>query len=202
MPGKICSVVLLAGYSKRMGKPKQHVRINDQTFLQTIIARLAKNRQFLHSSIFIGQEQDMESRRQTAESQGQWLTNPNPEIGPISSIRLALNIMPEDSAMLLWPVDHPMISSHTVTDLITLWQHNPDSIVVPSDGERRGHPTIFPACCRKDFLDKNLEKGAKSVLHQNSDRIVHMVTQDIWTMKNLNTPELLEEARLFLQPNY
>lgn len=196
------SVVLLAGFSTRMGQLKQHVKLGHTTFLQMIIEKLQSNDGQLHKKFFVGQQNDMTAQKLVKAVGGIWLSNKNPEDGPLSSIRLALTEIDAQSAFLLWPTDHPMIAGKTVALLINEWQKNTQQIVVPSDGKRRGHPTIFPAWCRQEFYDIGLEDGARKILQMHPEKILHVLTDDSWTLKNLNTPAMLEEARLWLSQNH
>lgn len=195
----LTSIVLLAGFSTRMGQLKQHVRLGEHSFLQMITLKLQKNETNLTQKIYVGQQNDLNAQKIAAAAGGKWVTNPAPENGPLSSIRLALKETNPDSAILLWPTDHPMISSTTVAILIEAWKDNRESIIVPSNGSKRGHPTIFPAWCRDDFHSIALEDGARKILQMYPHRIIHVMTDDIWTMKNLNTPAMLEEAELWLK---
>lgn len=196
---KLSSLVLLAGDSRRMGRPKQHVELGRQTFLNLIISKLLLNRQFLDNLVFVGQSGDETGQQQVAAVGGIWVNNPNPENGPLSSIRLALACIPPDSAIMLWPVDHPMVAASTVTELMQTWQQTPDKITVPSDGQKRGHPGIFPAWCQRVFFEIDLNAGARQIMQMHPDKISHVVTDDIWITRNLNTPQLLDEAEKWLK---
>lgn len=194
----LTSLVLLAGNSTRMGRPKQHLLLGDRSFLQLIIAKLRALDE-IASMLFVGQTGDKDGQCEVADNGGIWVNNPTPEDGPLSSIRLALPAISEDSAILLWPVDHPMINQETVKRLIAEWQKNPDMITVPSDGKRRGHPTIFPLWCRPLFKEVALADGARKILQMNPQRIKHLPTDDFWITRNINTPELLAEAEKWLK---
>ncbi|MBP5470633.1 MAG: hypothetical protein J6Z11_15475 [Candidatus Riflebacteria bacterium] len=54
----LTSVVLMAGYSKRMGKLKQHVVLNGKSFLTHIIEKLSFFNSKISTKIFVGQESD------------------------------------------------------------------------------------------------------------------------------------------------
>ena len=195
------SVVLMAGYSKRMGKLKQHVVLNGKSFLTHIIEKLNFFNSKISTKIFVGQESDRIGEKQVKDSGGLWVVNPNPEEGPLSSIRLAIEKAQPDSAIMIWPTDHPLIEKETVDLLIKAWEKEPDFITLPSDGNHRGHPAIFPHWCFDYFKTIELEKGAKALLQMFPDKIKYVLTKDIWITRNINTPELLEEANASLIKN-
>ena len=194
----LTSLVLLAGNSTRMGRPKQHLLLGNQTFLQLIISKLEAFAEITRM-LFVGQAGDTDGQNEVAKHNGIWVNNPMPEQGPLSSIRLALPAIAEDSAILLWPVDHPMIGKETVRRIISEWQKQPEMITVPSDGKKRGHPVIFPAWCRPLFKEIPLTDGARSILQMNPQRINHVLSDDFWITRNLNTPEAFSEAENWLK---
>lgn len=191
----ITSICLLAGFSTRMGQPKQHVKLGQQSFLAMIIEKLTANKKYISQMLFVGQADDHKSKTLVEKAGGQWIVNPTPERGPLSSIKLALNVKPAENATMLWPVDHPMISQVTISKLCQAFHQNPGQIVVPSINFRRGHPSIFPADLTKLFYEIPENEGARKILQLLPDRINHIESSDIWVRKNINTPELLAEAR-------
>ncbi|HNX74116.1 MAG TPA: NTP transferase domain-containing protein [Candidatus Rifleibacterium sp.] len=194
----LSSLTLLAGNSTRMGRLKQHVSLAGVPFLQRIIGKLLAIKQSLHAMVFVGQANDQDSQSLVADSGGIWLSNPCPADGPLSSIRLGLGKIDPGSAILLWPVDHPMIAAATLEGLIASWQQQPELITVPSDGQRRGHPGIYPAWCRPLFFEIDLASGARQIMQLHPDRIQHLLTDDPWITRNLNTPEALADAEACL----
>lgn len=191
----ITAVCLLAGYSSRMGQPKQHIELGNKTFIERIVANLHENASFIGKVIMVGQANDSRSQNLAEQSGALWISNPNPDEGPLSSIRLALSHFEPDSAMLMWPVDHPMVRPTTIRELCRHHFLQPEMIVVPSIDNRRGHPTIFPAGLLNEFQQIPENEGAKKILIQHPEMILHVVTDDVWVRKNLNTPQMLEEAQ-------
>jgi len=177
-----------------MGRPKQHLVIAGKTFLEHLLTRLSTVRDRLGPLCFVGQAHDIRGRDAIFRFGGLWIVNPAPDDGPLSSIRLALAEIPAETGFLLWPVDHPLVAVSTLTALLVTIGAESGRIVAPSDGERRGHPSYFPAWAREELLSGPLDAGAKRVLQSHPDRITHVLTDDPWIRRNLNTPELLAEA--------
>lgn len=194
----ITAVCLLAGFSSRMGQPKQHIELGNQTFIERIIANLQENADFFGKIIMVGQTGDLRSQSLAKQVEALWISNPAPEEGPLSSIRLALAKIEPGSAMLMWPVDHPMVSSTTIMELCQSHLKAPEKIIVPSIDNRRGHPTIFPARLLHEFHKIPENEGARKILQQHSEEILHVITDDVWVRKNLNTPQMLSEAQSWL----
>jgi molybdenum cofactor cytidylyltransferase len=177
-----------------MGQKKQHIKIGKKSFLERIIFNLKQNKQYFSQMFFVGQKDDQLSQNIVNQADGTWVTNPAPEHGPLSSIRLAIELADPNNAIMLWPVDHPLINLETISILCERHTKNPDKIIVPSINFRRGHPGIFPAFMQPEFFKIPENEGARKLLQLHPDKIVHVVTQDKWVRKNINTPELLKEA--------
>lgn len=149
--------------------------------------------------LFVGREGDAQSQALIHSFSGTWIVNPRPEDGPLSSIRCALNHHPHDSGFLLWPVDHPLIRAKTVRLVLEAAGRYPEAIIAPSDGMRRGHPSFFPAWTRDELLAAPLEEGARWVLRRHPECIRHVLVEDPWIIRNINTPEILKEAAHILE---
>jgi CTP:molybdopterin cytidylyltransferase MocA len=195
----LTSVVLMAGYSRRMGKLKQHVIINGKSFLTNIIDKLDYFSENIQNKIFVGQDTDEEGKKLVEKFGGLWISNYNPDEGTLSSIKLAVEKTLPYSSIMIWPVDHPLIELKTIDLLIKEWKKDSEKITLPSDGNHRGHPAIFPSWCLDYFINKELKNGAKSLLQMFPEKINYVLTDDIWITQNINTPELLEEAKRLLE---
>ncbi|MBF0500810.1 MAG: NTP transferase domain-containing protein [Candidatus Riflebacteria bacterium] len=186
-----------------MGNPKQHVELFGKTFLERVLDTLeiavSGTSSVLNPRLFVGREGDDRARALVEARSGIWIINPRPEDGPLGSIHLALSHLPASAGFVLWPVDHPMVSSDTVQTILSAAGEATESIIVPSDGIHRGHPSRFPAWARDELLAAPLGQGARWILQNHPDRIVHVLVKDPWITRNINTREALEEATLWLK---
>lgn len=192
----LASVTLLAGFSTRMGMPKQHVTIFGKSFLEHVIAALKQNEASFCKKVFVGQEKDEKAQQLVKSIGGFWVNNPTPELGPLSSVRLAIENLSGEYSILLWPIDHPLIKAQTVSSVINAWKKSPDRITLPSNGIRRGHPTIFPNWACKEMFNIELSKGAKQVLLNHPEDITYVITDDPFITTNLNTPEAVKQLTM------
>ncbi|MBF0409264.1 MAG: NTP transferase domain-containing protein [Candidatus Riflebacteria bacterium] len=190
---------LMAGLSTRMGTPKQHVKIYENTFLERIMKNFKNSETASAGCIFVGSPSDKVSQRFIEKENCIWLENPDPAPGPLTSIRIALSYMNSESGFWLWPVDFPLVKTETFTKLLIAAEKLPDMIVIPSWQFKRGHPARFPSWCRNHLMNGPLEKGAKYVLQNFPEKIQHIETDDNWVVENINTPETLQKAREIFQ---
>lgn len=72
--------------------------------------------------------------------------NPDPGGDMASSLRCAIPLLPEGClGVAVLPADIPCVRPETVALLKDAFTENPDRIVIPSHGRRRGHPVLLPA---------------------------------------------------------
>jgi molybdenum cofactor cytidylyltransferase len=119
--------------------------------------------------------------------------NPEPETGPIASLRGALRALQplQPSAVLVWPVDLPHVRVTTVERILETHRRTRASAVVPSFAERRGHPVIWGSALFGELLESPdaTREGARAVLHRHVKEVVAVPVDDPAVIDELNTPE-------------
>jgi molybdenum cofactor cytidylyltransferase len=96
--------------------------------------------------------------------------------------------------MLLCLIDHPLISSALVQDLIERFYKAKKPIVLPNYEGRRGHPVIFSASLYDELLRAPLETGARAVVWAHRAEVEEVRTNEEGCVLNLNDPETLNKA--------
>jgi molybdenum cofactor cytidylyltransferase len=104
-----------------------------------------------------------------------------------------LDPQPGDGWLLI-PADHPLLTRNTLDILIAHWRQQPEKIVLPAYGGRRGHPTIFPwSCAAKVFkLPENV--GVNRLLHAHPEAVLEVPVDDPTVTLDLDTPEDYQRA--------
>jgi len=97
--------------------------------------------------------------------------------------------------LLLCLIDHPLISSALVHDLIEqFYAASCAKIVLPLYETRRGHPVIFPAALYEELLCAPADKGARAVVWAHAADVLEVRTNEEGCVLNLNDPETLNRA--------
>ena len=115
----------------------------------------------------------------------------NPDRGSeqIDSLRVALEALPSTATgALVLPVDHPLVSAHTVAALIAASRSNPDAVVRPTREGTPGHPTLFPRALWRLLFDPSLPRGARSVVESADTRTVEVAVDDPGVVADIDTP--------------
>jgi CTP:molybdopterin cytidylyltransferase MocA len=183
----IGAIVLAAGASSRMGHPKAELTIGagGPTFLDAILASLDAAGV---AAVRVVVSEESGRRRNGG------VVNPNPAAGMLSSVHCGLRALPSGlDAVVLWPVDHPLVKPATVLAMIAAFRAGGAPIVVPTHDGRRGHPVLFAARVVPELFGADASRGAAAVVRAHDDRLELAVT-DRGVLHDIDTPE--DYARL------
>ncbi|MFB3905780.1 MAG: NTP transferase domain-containing protein [Acidobacteriota bacterium] len=180
------SIVLAAGSSTRMGQPKALLKVHGSTFL----GRILRNHRAvgLPVTVVLG-EHEAQIRAAVDLSEAAVVLNPHPENGPLSSLRIGLGTSAEDEAVIVHPVDHPLVCPDTLQALLDVHGRSPDRIVVPEFGARRGHPVLFPRLFFEELRAAPLDQGARYVVRRHAGSVLTVKVRDEGVIQNIDTPE-------------
>jgi molybdenum cofactor cytidylyltransferase len=118
------------------------------------------------------------------------LINPDPDMGQLSSMKLAIEHISHSCAgCLFWPVDQPLVSADLVKALVRLFLDSRAPIVLPRFGSKRGHPAIFSRSIFKELLSLPLEGGPKILVHKYQKQIAVLQTEERAVIEDIDTPE-------------
>jgi molybdenum cofactor cytidylyltransferase len=190
----IVAVVLSAGESSRMGRPKALLPIDGQTFIEKIVGALARTRvgQII---VVLGHDAEMLKRRLEYLAVT-FLVNADYKSGQLSSLQTAVRRLQSDQecdGMLVHLVDHPYISSTLVDMMIERFYASNKLIVVPRCQGKRGHPVIFSRALFAELLNAPLDQGAKAVVNAHRDETLEIETDDTGIAVDIDTPELYRQ---------
>src|SRR5688572_14679962 len=191
---RVVAVVLAAGEGRRMGGPKALVRLQDTTFVERCVARMRRPG-VTEVVVVVGPLSD----RVAALLPGvTCVSNPRAADGMLGSILCGLDAADERAAeaVLLHPVDHPLVEAATV-DRVVAALAGGARIAVPSREGRRGHPGGFARAAWPALRGAAPERGARAVLADHPDWVVH-VEGDAGSVAGIDTPE--DYARLIGTP--
>ena len=180
----ISAIVLSAGKSERMGRPKALLPFRGRTFLENILEAISRS-SIGHTSVVVGHHRKEIEGSVPAPS---LVFNPNYEQGMVTSLQAGIRALPPDSiGAFLFLVDHPLVESETIEAMIPSLA--PDRIVQPTFGGRRGHPVFFGAEVLKEILQLPASQGADVVVRKDPSRIVEIPVNTPGILVDVDTPE-------------
>lgn len=190
----IAAVVLSAGESSRMGRPKALLPIEGETFIGRIVASL-KQTQVGKIIVVLGHNSDQLAAA-IRPLRVEILINPNYQLGQLSSLQVAVrNLLPDADCdgMLVHLVDHPYIDASLVDRMIQQFYESKKDIVVPRCRGKRGHPVLFSRRLFGELLDAPMDQGAKAVVNAHGDGTLEMETDEEGITVDIDTPELYRQ---------
>jgi molybdenum cofactor cytidylyltransferase len=122
--------------------------------------------------------------------------NADPTRGQLSSLQVALDAIEsaEVEAVLVMPVDQPLVAVETVRRVIGAYRDTRAPIVRPSRGRRHGHPVIFDRSLFEALRQADLSRGARDVIAARQDAAVDVPVDDDGAFVDIDTPEEYERA--------
>lgn len=190
----LTAVILAAGESRRMGSPKALLLYNDRTFVEHLLD-VTRHPKIGSQRIVLGADADDISQR-VALDPAFTVVNPDWEQGQLSSIQAALRTLDRASTdgVMICLVDHPLITSALINELIEAFYHTGKSIVLPVYRGRRGHPVIFAKSLFDELLAAPAEVGARAVVWKHAGDIAEIPTEEEGAVLNLNDPNTFRDA--------
>jgi len=189
----IIAVILSAGESSRMGRPKALLPIDGVRFIERIVATLKSTR--VDEIITVLGHNAEEMRQKVSDLPVKIVVNQDYKQGQLSSLIAAIRCIESGEnhhrvdAILVHLVDHPYINVDLVNLMIDRFYETKQLIVVPRYRGRRGHPVIFSRALFAELLAAPLDQGAKTVVHAHRDQTLEIDTDDAGVTVDIDTPE-------------
>ncbi len=189
----IAAIVLAAGTSDRMGKPKAALAFRGTTFLGAILDA-ARALGLTKRVVVVGPDANNLLGINDL-SDVDVIRNNDLATGPIGSIRLAIRELLNHpvEGLLVWHVDRPHISLATIQALLDRFRVGDAAIVIPTYKGRRGHPVIFSRVVFDELLRAPASEGARRVVRADPARVAEVPVSDRAVLEDINSPQAYQE---------
>jgi molybdenum cofactor cytidylyltransferase len=186
----ISAIILAAGESKRMGRPKQLLEWQGKTLLHHILENLISSNTD-EIILVLGHEAE-QIRKSLPAFRIKIVINADHRRGMLSSLRQGLLAMdPKSDAFLVLLADQPGIGPEIINRIIRDFQQaNPRrGIVRPVCRGLRGHPVLIGVQYLQETMQLQDDVGIRQILVNHPDDILEIdVDQDV-VLKDIDTPE-------------
>jgi molybdenum cofactor cytidylyltransferase len=174
---RVAGIILAAGSSSRMGRPKQLLSFRGQALIERIVDS-ALNSSLCKVVVVLGHRAD-ELLPLLAGRDVTVVVNDDYSRGQSSSIQAGLRAVRKDvDAALFLLGDQPLITAQTIDSILSAYASSSAPIVMPLFDGRRGNPVLFD---RQTFdrIDRlSGDTGARVLFQEYAERIVEVPLQD------------------------
>lgn len=184
----ISAIILAAGESKRMGRPKMLLPWDKSTVLQTVIKsfQAAGIKDIIvvtggaHNQVDLLIGKTVQTVYNEDYLRGEML----------SSIQTGIRFKTRESqAVLVALGDQPQVQVRTIQHILQEYKQTNFPLIVPSYNMRRGHPWLIARELWDDLLNTEPPETAREFLNRHSNDIHYIVIDTPTVLQDLDTPE-------------
>ena len=185
-------IVLAAGQSARMGRPKAALRLGagGPTFAAAAVDALRLGG-VTRVVVVAGAHPDAVREALAGTAEVDVIQHSDWTSGQLSSVLAGLAAVdrPEVDAVAVTLVDVPLVRATTVAALVAAWRATRAPVVRPAIGDRHGHPVIFDRAVFAALRAAPLDVGAKAVIAACGPAVVNVPVDDPGALRDVDTPE-------------
>lgn len=189
----IGAVVLAAGQSRRMGRPKLCLPWGTTTILGQVITTLGSAGLDEIVVVTGAARQEVEALVLGLAGQLPLHTVHNPDyaqtdmLGSVQTGLRALSAQVEAALIVLG--DQPQVQKRTVELVLEAYKNHRAGLVIPSYNKRRGHPWLAARRLWPSLLSLASEQTLRDFLSAHPDEILYVTIEDDSILRDVDTPE-------------
>ena len=192
------ALVLAAGESSRMGRPKPLLELEGETFLERILATLARLEGLGTRLVVLGHKSS-DVRRSIHFHGAVPYTHRGYRRGMFSSVQAGCKaLLRRDAALealLLCLVDQPLIEAETYAALLNAFQPERDDVVIASYHGDGGHPIVLARRLVDRLLEDRQSESLRAFIERHAEGRRYLDCDDPAVVANVNTPEAYEALK-------
>jgi molybdenum cofactor cytidylyltransferase len=193
---RLFAVVPAAGRSRRMGRPKLLLPLGGKTVVARLLAAL--DHPAVAGRFVVVRADDAELRAAVEAAGGAPVVPTDDPLDMRASVEHALAAIaarcrPEEfDGWLLVPADHPVLEPEAVAAVIAAWRAataaGARDVIVPTHGNRRGHPTAFPWPLAERVAGMPADQGLNWLLRHGGVSVRELPVDTPAILTDLDTP--------------
>ncbi|HIG31782.1 MAG TPA: nucleotidyltransferase family protein [Verrucomicrobiales bacterium] len=185
---KTSGIILAAGYSTRMGRPKLLLPFGKRTVIENLVHEAVNS--CLNEVLVITGEFHTIIAEKVKPFGVTLIRNPHPAKGMLSSVRCGLESLDDRvKAIAVIPADQPRISREVINQLHHEFHHTSFRITLPVFNGKRGHPLFFSSEFKQRILTQYDETGLRGLLMDFPNEVLEHPVDDRGVLEDMNTPE-------------
>lgn len=195
----ISAIILAAGESKRMGKPKQLLAYKSKTLIERAVDTVLAS-EVDETVVVIGHQAEA-IKSLLKKRPVKLVFNERYREGMSASLRTGIeNVSPGAEAVLIMLGDLPGLTPDVVNHLITSFHQRKGGIIVPAHLGRRGNPVLFDIKYKPELMSLKGDVGAKQLLASHPADVHEVEVDSDSILTDIDTEEDLKRHGAASQP--
>jgi molybdenum cofactor cytidylyltransferase len=173
---RVAAIVLAAGSSSRMGRPKQLLELDGEPLVRRA-ARIAIAAG-ADEVVIVARPGDAAIAAAVKGRRVRVVENPKAAEGMGTSIVCGVEAVDQEAAVLVVLCDQARVTGGHMRELIRIHHIQPKAIVVTEYAGIEGVPAIFPAWCRPELRALTGDRGARSIVEAHREALISIAFED------------------------
>ena len=179
-------MVLAAGASRRMGTPKQLLRLGGETILERTLGNVRAS-EVGEIVLVLGHAAESVEKEISTE-QVRVVRNPDYQQGMGTSLRTGLAAVSADaSAALIILADQPFVRPETLDRLIICHQESKPQIIIPMYQGFRGNPVLLDRSVFEEVKGLNGDVGCRAIFGDHTEGICKLPVDDAGILLDIDS---------------
>lgn len=197
----VLAMILAAGQSRRMGRPKQLLPYDDGTIIEAVIAAVLESS--VDGLVIVANPQVEEFLRGYLPEKCFVAINDDPDSEMLTSAKIGLRTIKKefkpgpDAGIMVLLGDEPQLTGGTITTCAEAYRlpRRSPGILVATYKKRRGHPTIFSLELLDGIRDWPEDRRLRDLLEENPDLVRELPITTQAMPIDVDTPEDYDRLR-------
>jgi len=184
----VTGILLAAGESRRMGRPKPLLPFAGWTVLEELVDKL--RRAPLDEIVVVLGHRHEEMWPLVRGDNVRTVVNERYADGMLSSVKAGLaGCCGQASAFLLALVDQPFVRVETLRGLLAAYRQGDKGIVLPRHKGEMGHPVVIDMRYRAEILQLAGDRGLAELMDRHPADVLRVDVDDAGVLRDMDTPE-------------
>src|SRR5215472_7486694 len=182
----VSAIVLAAGESRRMGRPKQLLRLGDRTLLDLALDNVRKSS--VEEIVLVLGSSAAEIQQQVSTQGVRIVVNSAYEEGMGSSLRAGIAALdPRTQATLIVLADQPCVCPMTLNRLIEHHRSTRPQIIIPTYKGFRGNPVLLDRSVFSEAMEIQGDIGCRAIFGSHTENISKLEVDDLGVLLDVDT---------------
>ena len=183
------AIVLAAGASRRMGRPKLELELGGKTLVERSVQNLL-DASVDRVRLVVPPGSALAAAARLPTKSLDVIRNPKCDEGLSSSLRVGLRALPNATRIVLVALaDKPLVKPETIRKLLDVFEKGDAKVVYPVYRGEQGHPVLWDATLVDELPRVEGDRGAKAMLDAHRLEALAVAVDDAGVCFDIDTPE-------------